>query len=274
MKKLELDLLERFSKYLNGDLIITLNQVNKVCKTGIDDKNALKILLEEYLGENELFQKYYNEIINELDSNEYIDNEYYKNINIKNKNYNYWELKNSKYNPYELFVYDDFKEVDGYVLPRIGYFKKPFNYLGVYQNKRLWMSITPNEINTMKKPIINANGNVLVFGLGLGYYQYMISNKKSVNKVTIIEKDKNVIDLFNKMIFPYFKFKHKIEIINDDAYKYLSCTKDKEYDYIFIDIYHDVSDGIEVYNKMIKTLNKFSETKYDFWIFDTIKYYL
>ncbi|MCR4898607.1 MAG: hypothetical protein K5892_05205, partial [Acholeplasmatales bacterium] len=234
MKDVELDLLQRFSKYLNGDLGITINQVNKVCKTGVGDKLALKLLLEEYLGENELFTKYYDEIVKELNPKDYTNDEYYNNVKIKNKKYLSWELKYSKYKPYELFVYDDFKEIDGYVIPQIGYFTKPFDYLGVYQDKRLWMSITPNEINTMKKPIENAKGNVLVFGMGLGYYQYMISNKKQVNKITIVEHDQNVIDLFNKIIFPFFKFKIKIEIVRQDAYAYLSGVKDKEFDYIFV----------------------------------------
>ena len=60
------------------------------------------------------------------------------------------------------------------------------------------MLITPNEIETMKKSISEATGNVLTYGLGLGYYAYMVSMKENVESVTIVEKDKEIIDLFKK----------------------------------------------------------------------------
>ena len=274
MKDIEIDLLKRFSEYLNGDLGITINQINKVKKSGVSDKFALKILLEEYLGENELFEKYYDEIIKELDESDYINNDYYKNIKINNKRYDNWIVKNTKYKPYELFVYDDFKMIDDYIIPQIGYFKKPFPYLGIYQDDRLWMSITPNEINTMKKPIEKAHGRVLTLGLGLGYFSYMVSNKREVNSITIVEKDQKVIDLFMKAIFPFFKNKIKVEIVKQDAYQYIKYVNDNEFDYIFVDIHHDASDGIKVYNEIKKNTKKIKNTEIDFWIYDTIKYYL
>ena len=39
------------------------------------------------------------------------------------------------------------------------------------------MTITPDEIETMKEAVDQAFGNVLTFGLGLGYYAYMVSEK-------------------------------------------------------------------------------------------------
>ena len=110
------------------------------------------------------------------------------------------------------------------------------------------MAIKPNEIETMKKPIADAFGNVLVCGLGLGYYAYMISNKDTVNSITIIEKDQRVIKLFNDYILPQFENGHKIRIVNDDALIYLKEKAPKiEYDFIFVDLWHDASDGVELY---------------------------
>ena len=75
------------------------------------------------------------------------------------------------------------------------------------------MTITPNEIETMKEPVDEAFGHVLTFGLGLGYYAYMVSEKENVESITIVETNEDVIDLFNKYILPQFKNAHKIKII-------------------------------------------------------------
>jgi hypothetical protein len=45
------------------------------------------------------------------------------------------------------------------------------------ENDRIWMTITPNEIEIMIKPVDEAFGHVLTYGLGLGYYAYMVSKK-------------------------------------------------------------------------------------------------
>lgn len=270
-----LDLLTVLGQFLNNNpKAVTQNQVNKVMKTGVDEKAALKALVKEYLEYNDLLERYYDDILKELEPLDYINNEYYKNINVSGKKFSGWEIKMDKYAPYELFVYDDFYDMDGVILPRVGYFKKPFPYLGVYQNGRLWMSITPNEINTMKEPINKAHGKVLTFGLGLGYFAYMASNKSDVESVTIVEADPKIINLFKSIILPNFKNKDKINIIEADAYSYLKKLKDNEYDYIFVDIYHDASDGLDTYMKMRKNVDKLNNTEVEFWIYNTIKYYL
>lgn len=275
MTEEELDLLERLANFLNNNpRSITLNQVNKVMKQGIERKDAVKALVKEYLDYDPLLDRYYDDIVKELDPNEYTCNDYYKNIKFPNKKYAGWEIKMDKYDSYELFVYDDYKEINGIVIPKIGYFVRPFQFQAASQNNRMWMSITPNEINTMKNPIDLASGNVITFGLGLGYFSYMVSNKENVNSVTIIEKDPKIINLFNTFILPHFKNKDKINIINDDAFKVLKKLPDGKYDFLFVDIYHDVSDGIEVYNKMKKYTDKYTKTEADYWLIDTIKYYL
>ena len=84
-----------------------------------------------------------------------------------------------------------------------------------------------------------------------------------------IEKDQNIIDLFTKYILPQYKYKNKIKIINEDALKY---KYNNEYDYVFVDIWHDPSDGVELYKQM-KELEK-PNVKYSYWIERTIKNYL
>jgi hypothetical protein len=262
-------LLEKLSNYLNNNpKEITINQVKKVAK-GIPDKVALSYLLKEYLE----YDFDYTKILNELNVKDYINNEYYKNIIFPNKKYNSWEFKHEKYNSYELFVMDDFKEIDGEILPQIGYFNKPFYYPAVFENNRLWMSITPNEINTMKQDISDAYGDVLVVGCGLLYYPYMISNKNNVKSITVIEINEELIDLANKIILSQFENKNKINIIHADAYEYMN-NLDKNYDFIYIDIWHDVSDGLLCYNKFKKYEQIYKKSIFRYWIYDTMKFYL
>ena len=71
------------------------------------------------------------------------------------------------------------------------------------------MSIIPNEIETMKEAIETVKGNVLVYGLGLGYFPYMISLKNDVNKITIIEKEDILFEEY-KVINGTIKTKQKV----------------------------------------------------------------
>ena len=83
---------------------------------------------------------------------------------------------------------------------------KDYKYLTLSKDNVIWMSINPNEINTMDEDIKFMHGNILVLGLGLGYISYMLSLKDDINSITIIEKDKEIINLFNKYLLNNFKF--------------------------------------------------------------------
>lgn len=270
-------ILNALSIYLNEyECSITPSQIKKVMECGVDELFAYKLLLSNYLAiENQdIIDMYFDKMIHKLEVKDYIRNPYYENIPFNNKKIDSWQIKKGKYKPYELFVFDDFKYENDLVIPQVGYFNEPFYYLAVYDNNRLWMSITPNEINTMKQPINNAKGNVLTFGLGLGYFAYMCSLKDDVKSVTIVEKDERVIKLFKDNILPYFVSIEKINIIKEDAYVYLSKMNDDMYDYVFVDIYHDAGDGKEVYLKMNQYRNRFKKTIFEYWIYNTIKHYL
>ena len=270
-------ILNALSIYLNEyECSITPSQIKKVMECGVDELFAYKLLLSNYLAiENQdIIDMYFDKMVHKLEVKDYIRNPYYENIPFNNKKIDSWQIKKGKYKPYELFVFDDFKYENDLVIPQVGYFNEPFYYLAVYDNNRLWMSITPNEINTMKQPINKAKGNVLTFGLGLGYFAYMCSLKDDVKSVTIVEKDDRVIKLFKEYILPYFVSIEKINIIKEDAYAYLSKMNDDMYDYVFVDIYHDAGDGKEVYLKMNQYRNRFKKTIFEYWIYNTIKHYI
>ncbi len=212
----------------------------------------------------EVFDELVKPCINELNPDKYLNNPYYKLIKGQNIKEGKFELVIDKYLPYELFPYKDMSFKNDYELNSFGFFKEEFPFIALNENKTTWMSITPNEIETMEEAINHAEGKVLVFGLGLGYYPFMVSNKKEVNKVIVIENNSHIINLFKKNLLPQFPNKEKIKIIQDDAFDYLNEVKD--YSTAFVDLWHSPVDGISSYLKFRRKEKGFEDCKVYYWI--------
>lgn len=227
-------------------------------------------------GDKFIFKKYFVPMIKGLSEKEYTENPYYQNVRIPNEVFGKWRLETKEYKPYEAFVYDDIEmRTDGRVLPRIGYFNQKLEYPCVSENGREWMTVTPNEINTMKKAINSAFGNVLTFGLGLGYYTYMVSLKDEVSTVTVVERDREVIELFEKFILPQFEKRDKVRIICADAFEFADNNlANGGFNHIFTDLWHDPSDGMDLYLEMKKREPLCPGVIFEYWIEKTIKLYL
>ena len=96
----------------------------------------------------------------------------------------------------------------------------------------------------------------------------MASQKGNVESVTVVESNQDVIDLFKKYILPQFQNSHKIKIIKADAFFEYA----REYmwngqcDFVFTDLWHDVSDGIGLYLKMKKYEKQCPDTVFTYWI--------
>jgi len=197
------------------------------------------LLEEDQDGFNDIKDRWNIFKFDELKTEDYNTNPYYKIVKNINKSYANLKLINDSYFEYEPFVYDELDINSEYIEKyKIGYFKDKFSFISLVEKDRVWMSITPHEINTMKEPLNNMKGNVLIFGLGLGYFSYMCSLKKDVKNIIVIEKNKDIIDLYKKEIEP--KLNIKINIINGDAFTYFNneFIKENNIDSIFVDIYH------------------------------------
>ena len=257
---------EVINERMNEEGITSKDSMNEIFLENLNlelNKYTLKKLKEYELDD-----------IKELNPNDYLSNEYYKNIKVKEINFNGYHLYYKKYLPYEIFIYDDIKEVNFKEINRIGYFKEEFNLLSIDKNDETWMLISPHEINTMKDYISKMKGNCLIYGLGLGYFPYMLSLKEDVSKITILEKDPSIIKLFKENIFPLFKNKEKIEIIECDAVEYSDNLKKNNihYDYHFIDLWHNQLDALEFYLYFKK--NEIENDTYFYWIEDSIMCYI
>ena len=215
-----------------------------------------------------ILENYIYPSINELDIDSYINNPYYKNIKIKDAKIGEYELINDKYQAFELFASDDIKVDDKFVEhTNIGFFKQDISFIALNQKGVTWMSVNPNEIKTMEKAVNNSFGDVVVFGLGLGYFPYMISLKDSVKKITIVERDKTIIKIFKEHILPQFEHKNKITIIESDAFEYIK--KPVKCDYVFVDLWHNAEDGLNLFIKFKRYEQEHNDIKFDYWLEDS-----
>ena len=241
------------------------------------EERALASFLANVFSEDEnevvwLEREYLFRSVKRLSPEEYLKNPYIEKIKIPKIKEENWDLGYQAYEPYEGFIYRDLLFEKDYVeIPQIGYFDERFSFPTVFENGREWMAIKPNEIETMKKPIENAKGRVLVYGLGIGYFAFMSSEKTDVESVTIVERDENVIKLFERHILPQFPNKQKITIIKSDAFDFAKNEMKKgSFNYVFTDLWHDVSDGVDLYVKMKKYEALCPNSAFDYWIEDSI----
>ncbi len=257
--------------------LINENMIALLCENSeITEKDALIALVSEILGLDEsrsnddkvLIRNYIRPSLRVLHAKKYTENPYYKNIKIKNIKDGKWEFKTESYPPYramisgDMILNSDFTEI-----PPLGFFNERFEFLAVLENENEWMTLTPVDIDTCDKAIDEAFGNVITFGLGLGYYAYMVSQKESVEKITVVERSPEIIELFKKHILPQFPNAQKVTIIEKDAFEYMEqLMPNEKYDYAFVDIWRDASDGAPIYEKMKKLEYLSPNTQFSYWI--------
>ncbi|MGM9873647.1 MAG: hypothetical protein ACI31G_01835 [Bacilli bacterium] len=209
--------------------------------------------------------------LHRLNKEDYLTNPYYQNIKITPFKKGNLKLEYLSYEPYELFPLNDLYVDEKYhELTPYGYFVEQFKFISLIENEKIWMLITPNEIETMKPHISKMKGNVILFGLGLGYIAYMLSEKEDIKHITIIENNKNIIEIFNSQIMPQIKHKEKIKIIYKDAFVYLKEEFNNNADYCFFDLWHNPNDALPLYLKIIKYEKKYPNSKFLYWIEDSI----
>ena len=103
----------------------------------------------------------------------------------------------------------------------------------------------------------------------------MAARRDNVESVTVVERDESVIELFEKHIRDQISVKDKIRIIRADAFDYAEHEMAREgYDFVFADIWHDPSDGVELYKRFKSLEHLMPNAEYYYWIEETLKYYM
>ncbi len=257
-----------------------VKEISNTC--GVSEEYAYAELMAAFCGidsekeDRAFFKNYFIPMISKCDREFFENDPYYKNVKIPEETLGAWKLTNMKLKPCEAFVCNDFLvPPDKRLIPQIAFFTEEFKYPAVLENGREWMTLMPNEIVTTLPAVNDAHGKVLTFGLGLGYFAYMASMKEEVSSVTVVELSRDVIELFEQFILPQFPNREKIKIICMDAYSFIeSSMKNGEYDFVFADFWHDVSDGREHYLRLKEYEKNFPDTQFTYWLENTIKCYL
>ncbi len=210
--------------------------------------------------------------IKKLSPEQYMNDPYFKNIKFHNTSLGRWKLGRETYRPYEPFVWRDIeRRQDGREIPQLGFFSEEFSFPAVFEDGVEWMAIKPNEIETMRAPIEAVEGDVLTYGLGLGYFTYMASEKESVKSITVVERDAEIIKLFTEHILPQFAHGDKVRIVHSDAFEFVKKKMPKShFDYVFADLWHDASDGFDLYIRLKRAEKYNAGAKYLYWIEDTL----
>lgn len=279
-------LLEGLSEYLNArpDFIDADAIRELTADGGLTQENAFSLMLAAALGlsvgENpfhrEIYEAYFPQMIRPLQAANYKSDPYYRTVRLPDAKIGKWEFRTMRYRPYEAFACDDLLwRPDGRLIPQIGYFAEDFEYPTVLEDGREWMLITPNEINTMAPSVAAAYGKVLTYGLGLGYFAYMVARKPCVESVTVVERDADVIALFERYIRPQLGAAgEKIRVVRSDAFDFARREMGKGgYNFVFTDLWHDPSDGVELYHRMRALEDCSPGSEFRYWIEDTLRCY-
>lgn len=230
--------------------------------------------IEEYLGldltnQDELFflEKYFKDLFVKLNEEDYLNNEYAKRIKGLNFKEGRYSFRYLKLEPGYIIPYDDIIVNKENYLERssIGYFEKEFSYPALLEDNTVWMSLDPDEINTMRPYIQKMHGNILVFGLGMGYFPYMASLNYEVTSITIIENNQDIINIFKKYIQPRLDNKIEFNIICEDAFKFIKENDMSKYDCIFMDIWHNPEDGLPLFLNFKSLLKEYKGETY-YWL--------
>jgi spermidine synthase len=121
-----------------------------------------------------------------------------------------------------------------------------------------WMELISNE-----RVIREAHGEVLLGGLGIGIIPYHLQFKKSVDKVTVVEVDAEIIEINKRAGL----LNGKVEVIHADIFDW-EPPKDKKWNIIFFDIWNNIcSDNWEDMKTLTKKF-KYKVDRNDNWMLD------
>lgn len=124
----------------------------------------------------------------------------------------------------------------------------PGDYKKLTRNGQMVMSNTPDEIRDFSNFAYNANGHILINGLGIGVLVKALLEKEDVLSIEIIENSEDVI----KLSGPTYLKDKRVTIINADAFNYTPPLGIR-YNYVWHDIWDDIaSDNLPEMHKLHK----------------------
>ena len=254
MKNLLLSMME-----VNEYLTNILDYTEKVL-TPQKEKQLIEILKKYNVPHNCL--KYDLKILTE--------NPYYRDIKLDNVHSQTVWYEKSTIKKRTLMSMNFHKPMGKYLFHHhpIGYFEKDVDLPVLKEENKVWMSPAISEIESMRDGIEKGHGKCMTMGLGIGVLPYLWLLKDEVESVTIVEFNKDVIDLFEKYIRPQFRTHKKLEIIHGNAFDYFNVEFLNQFDYVYVDFWESTEDGLEFYIRLME--KNIDLPHIDYWIEDSI----
>jgi spermidine synthase len=130
----------------------------------------------------------------------------------------------------------DLKKPNAYMLTHPQAYVRPGIYTHLLVHGALMMSDTDMEYRTNRHFVLEAQGDVLVAGLGIGYALLPVLNKEEVTSLTVVELHQDVIDLVEPHLAKASWYPKKLEVICDDIRTY-KPAKGRMWDTVYFDIW-------------------------------------
>ena len=110
------------------------------------------------------------------------------------------------------------------------------NYLLV-RDDRVWMSLSPVEVESLAPHVAQMRGRVVIAGLGMGLALYNALMRPAVRQVTVLERDSQVISLFAAIVSGDWGGSERFSINHADAREWRSA---EPVDFLYADIWDKV----------------------------------
>lgn len=257
---------------------ITPSMMENMKECGLPDGEAYAYLLTALFqmdmndkSERSFFRNYLQPSIHCLQAERYQNDPYFASVLFPSTRIGNWELAQITYPAYRAFVCGDPIRDGVREYQQIGFFASDYSFPAVMEDGNEWMTLTPVDMDTVRGSVQRARGKCATFGLGLGYYAFCVSQKKEVDSLTIIEHSPDAIKLFSEILLPQFPNKDKIRIICADAFSYAEHELPKEgFDHVFADTWRDAGDGLVHYLRLKPVERLAKDTRFEYWIEETI----
>lgn len=107
-----------------------------------------------------------------------------------------------------------------------------------WETHKVVMSDSEFDKYTNSNIIRIAFGHVLIGGLGLGMIILPMLKNENIKKITVVEKEQDIINLIYEHI-KHFDTDDKLEVISDDIFK-IEFPKTLKFDTMYFDIWNNV----------------------------------
>jgi hypothetical protein len=106
--------------------------------------------------------------------------------------------------------------------------------------KKVWMSVTPMELESQAHHSMAASGRVLIGGAGIGVLAYNVARKHNVSEVVVVDNSFDVLNIFKTNLREWPEsVRKKISVVNSDM---LLFRDQQHFDLAAIDIWPNIGD--------------------------------